>query len=723
MARVQVGGVSAPEALRTTLSPSLQMVQQRQDRTAGTQSAQLAEALGIGANFAQQKAVESADAEAKKVLNSMTIDELGKKLKSGEIAPNQSPLFMATLNGMYGENLRSKLERDTIEKMETGELQFNTPEELDKYITEARGSYLTEVDPNAIKGFDSKFNQMRQGLLNAQGKITASVTVERMTGEATQFIINEVKTFREGNPEATAADVAAHVMNLDNNLRGMAPLPPKLQKQVLKGALNEFAANGEYELLKEALSIKQPSGQTGATLIGMDTARQLLSIAENNFDKGQRARVDGDITGFFEKIRSGEFNEKEFTEWYKSEKNAPYVSAGSINSIYGMVAAQARQDVVAFDRLQKEREINAALSEINRGINLSIQAASIGVPPGDLPETVVAGGQTFYPRKMLEKRVEESIGSRLAANQMTISQATAELATLGTKYEPWTQLFNRGASLIDSANFQVNGKPGEFNPKLAEAIETYSEVYATSPSLAKTLAGGNYELFETMAFAKSAGIQPDIAVEGYRNMKNFDKLDPVSRKEVEKISASVSEDLLQPNWLMDIFGEEQPQFPKAYEARIKGMVSFFAKGYGGTAEEVKQLVTNSLKANTVVIGNKAYMASDLPDFAGSRAEMKPILRERVLGILAAQTKQERAVEGAVNMEALELRANGDNISVYYEGWPVAWRTQGPNKRGTMVFTKKDLEAIAIKREGDDAAALASTRKPGIATNAQPMVAP
>jgi len=713
MARVQVGGVSAPEALRTTLGPSLQMVQQRQDTTAGTQAAQLAEALGVGSKIAsslQKQYDDKEKVEAQKVLNSMTIDELGKKLKSGELAPNQSPLFMATLNGLYGENLRAKLERDTVEKMETGELQFNTPEELDKYITDARGSYLTETDKNAVKGFDTKFNQMRQSLLDVQGKLTASATVERMAGEATQFMLGEVESFRKENPNASDAEVAAQLMRLDSNVRELAPMPPKVQKQVLKNTMNELAARGEFSLLSEALKVKQPSGQTGATLIGADTARSLLSIAENNFDKKERQRVDGDMTTVFDQIRAGEFSEKAFKEYYKDPKNSKYVSAGAINSVFGMVDAQRRQSAAQNEKLLEEIELNRGLAGINMGINVAMQSASMGVPPEDLPESVTIGKQTVYPRKMLEERVNQTMSSRIASNQITPGQATAELTTLGVEYAPWKQLFNRGASLIDSGNFQMNGKPTEFNPKLAEAIDTYRQVYATSPSYAKKLAGGNSELFETMAFATSAGIPPEEAVLGFQNMKKFEGMDPTSRKSVEKIAGAVTDELLKPNWLMDFIpGVNQPSFTTSYTNRVRGLVDFYSKGYQGTAEEVKELVKQSLSANSVVMGGKAYMASDLPDFANSEATYRPALRERMLGLLAAQVKQERAMEDSPDLDLLEVRPQGDSLAVFYQGYPVSWRTQGSTKTGPIKFTKQELEKLVLERESDDAAAMAAAK--------------
>ncbi len=704
MARVQVGGVSAPEALRTTLSPSLQMVQQRQDRTAGTQAAQLAEALGVGANFAQQKAVESADADARKVLNSMTIDELGKKLKSGELAPNQSPLFMATLNGLYGENLRAKLERDTIEKMETGELQFNTPEELDKYITEARGSYLTETDPNAVKGFDAKFNQMRQGLLDAQGKITASATVERMSSEATQFMLNDVDTFRKDNPDATPAQIAQHLMNLDKNLRDMAPLPPKVQKGVLKGVFNDLAARGEFDLLNEALKVKQPSGQTGATLIGMDTARQLLSIAENANDKNQRIQLDTDVEPYYLQAMEGELDRKGLDALKKAKER--YFTTERYASIIRMnevAIDQRRRSIADFEKQRQEAqgEYFAQTAAMD-----AMRAAQSGQPVLLNNEKITVGSKTFDLQKVREEMVNTTMAQRLSSGKLSVGQATAELAILDQDFKPWKSSLSQTASAIDSYKFTRGEQGGQMPEQIKQGIELYRQVRAQSPTYADRIAGPNKDLFEAIDFGISQfGLTTEAAAQAAATMKQYDQLDPLTRKERDAVAGAVRSEVLQPNWFMDFFTDGAKYSP-ALSARINKLIDFSVQGLGATAADTSENLKTMLSANTVKVGSYAYLNTDMPQFKGVNPytgeeildSARPRYLERMHNALLTAVKQSLSSDEDVEADRMEMRKVGANIQVFYRGFP-ATRPDGR----PLVYPISLLEKDILKREAEDAA--------------------
>jgi hypothetical protein len=105
----------------------------------------------------------------------MTVDELGKKIKSGEMLPSQSPVFAATLHHIYGENNMGHLERDTLSKLQTGQLKFNTQEEVDQYLTEARNDVLQGQNKFTIAGFERASTSSRPPSLRpTQGSPTSS---------------------------------------------------------------------------------------------------------------------------------------------------------------------------------------------------------------------------------------------------------------------------------------------------------------------------------------------------------------------------------------------------------------------------------------------------------------------------------------------------------------------------------------------------------------------
>jgi hypothetical protein len=63
--------------------------------------------------------------------NSMTVDELGKRIKAGDMLASESPVFAATVQHIWGQNTQASMERDVMSKVNKGELKFNSPEEID----------------------------------------------------------------------------------------------------------------------------------------------------------------------------------------------------------------------------------------------------------------------------------------------------------------------------------------------------------------------------------------------------------------------------------------------------------------------------------------------------------------------------------------------------------------------------------------------------------------
>ena len=110
MARVQVGYDPTPEGVRVYTGPQMQAAQARNDPLANVSP--LVQSLAqINPGLIQQTMQNANETfvaperdEATKYANSMTLDELGKKLKSGEMLPSQSPVFRATVENIYGYN-------------------------------------------------------------------------------------------------------------------------------------------------------------------------------------------------------------------------------------------------------------------------------------------------------------------------------------------------------------------------------------------------------------------------------------------------------------------------------------------------------------------------------------------------------------------------------------------------------------------------------------------
>lgn len=191
MARQQVGYDPGAEALRPTVSPNFQMIQPKsvEGMLSENKGFQLAAALGAPS---VQNAIEKLGAskeEADKAAgeayaNSKTVDELKKEVDDGTLMASHSPVFNATVQHIYGENSLANFQNDTLSKLTTGELKFDTQEELDQYLTDARNQQLAGQSKFAVAGFDKKWNNFRESVLTAHAKVNNAEAVDRGVAEA-----------------------------------------------------------------------------------------------------------------------------------------------------------------------------------------------------------------------------------------------------------------------------------------------------------------------------------------------------------------------------------------------------------------------------------------------------------------------------------------------------------------------------------------------------------
>ena len=181
MPRVDSGYAPRPEVIQVAASPNIATEQARFDPR-GSSAYRLAEALSVARPEIERVASRVEDSEreaARAYANSMTVDALGKKIKSGEMLPSKSPVFAATLHHIYGENAMDQLERDKLSKLQTGQLKFNTQEELDQHLTEARNSFLQGQNKYTIAGFDKGWDRFKTTLSTANARITDEQFLQR----------------------------------------------------------------------------------------------------------------------------------------------------------------------------------------------------------------------------------------------------------------------------------------------------------------------------------------------------------------------------------------------------------------------------------------------------------------------------------------------------------------------------------------------------------------
>ncbi|KAF1003839.1 MAG: hypothetical protein GAK36_00165 [Pseudomonas sp.] len=291
MARQQVGYEPGQQRLQQGPAAPYQAEHARYDPMADS-AMQLAAALGapstervalqaLGSLDQLQKQQRTTDQEeAAKAANSMTVSELGQKIKDGSILASQSPAFNATLQHIYGENLMQETERDTLSKLQSGGLVFHSTEEADAYLTKARNEHLEGQDKYTTAGFDKAWNAFRSRVFDVNAKVMNEQATTRAVQESTDNLTNVLSDVTGDQFKGTTAEAASAVIQRFQLLSATSLLRDDTRKAVLQGTLAQVAASGNQELLAELLKQHLKVGDQETTvesIVGPLRAGELVS--------------------------------------------------------------------------------------------------------------------------------------------------------------------------------------------------------------------------------------------------------------------------------------------------------------------------------------------------------------------------------------------------------------------------------------------------------------
>lgn len=603
MRRVQVNGVQA-EALRTTVSPNIATANARQDTGAGKSAIQLAEALGVGAGLASMYRDQQDKEEQKRATdyaNSVTVDELNKQLKEGKMLPSDNPIFMATLNHIHGDNLRSKLFRDTKAKMETGELDFSDPAAMDKYLTDARNGYLTGQSDFLIKGFDTQFAQMQDGLMNAQSQINARKAVEQATNDTTEFYISRIEELRSDGT-LSMDDKTTRFATIRNTLNKTLVLPASERKKVFAQVGNYLAQKGDPELLQAILNSKDESGLKLETVIGQDTSRQLISMATQEHRRVQNKAVDENMLPFRGDASNGTLNEKKWREFYETNKD--YITSAEYQSLVDRNNSAIISKRNQWLGMQKEVNKIQAQASGMRAVTGALEQMASRDGVVYVPEKTTVNGETFDTRKAFEQAALEQ-----ASQIPDITDRTGFLIRGNVDNPEWKSVLATGASSGDSIRFDVrNGATGEPSGTTVEAVKLYREIKAGSPDYAARMAGSNKDFYENtdmlMEFGFSEGEAVRTAI-NYRNMSQFD----TEKRSAYLTAASTAVEEITDKWFSNTTMSIHTQ------GKLAKLAEVLSVGDGQNVDSIAANINTWLENNTVDVYGKTYFKADMPDFA------------------------------------------------------------------------------------------------------------
>lgn len=282
MAREQVQYRGSSEELRTVQAPNIAAVQARFDPRSSKAFA-LAEVLGASSTAAvidklSQRVNEDEEKRAESFASSMTVEELGRAVRNGEVLASKSPIFRATVEHIYGENLASKLQSQINSRLEAGET-FGAPREIDEYLVKTRTDLLGGQSQYAVAGFDKSFNKIRQQAVAANERAVSKKLEERAVALATDKF-SEI--YKNQDPNVSAEQRVENIVQNWQVFRRDGLLGnTERQREIMMNVLTQAAQNKDTGFLDRMLDQKLSDGITVRSFIKPDKAIALYKMVDS----------------------------------------------------------------------------------------------------------------------------------------------------------------------------------------------------------------------------------------------------------------------------------------------------------------------------------------------------------------------------------------------------------------------------------------------------------
>lgn len=314
MPREQVGYNPQVELTQVTASPNIHTVQTN-NTTMGSTATQLAAQLGVA--FPQvdklyKTAMDNEKQAAQAYAHSITPQDLKKQIDDGTLMPSQSPLFQATVRHTYGSNQADTVTNDVIQRAMKGE--FETPDQANAALTEARNKALSGQDEYVVAGFDKHYNGIQAKLQGTVLNVANQKSVDAGETNANISLRNSIERVRSPDFKGTV-DEAANVIGdaYRMQITGNVLFNKSMRSNALKGVLTDISKNGDVGLLEKVLEQKLDHGGTITDSIGLDDAATYLMsaqrVAQSNFNLQQHEASVAQLNSMVEQsLQDNTFN-------------------------------------------------------------------------------------------------------------------------------------------------------------------------------------------------------------------------------------------------------------------------------------------------------------------------------------------------------------------------------------------------------------------------------
>lgn len=643
---------------------------------------------------------ETQDKErASKYANSMTVDELGKRIKAGDMLTSESPVFAATVQNIWGQNSQAALERDVLSKVTTGEMKFSKPEDIDNYLTESRNTTLAGQSQYASAGFDKGYANLRTKLMDSVAKVNDKAVVEQAANVAADSMGNKLLEVTGADFKGTPQEAAQTLLSHYDVLRRTKAMPDAAARGALTETITRAAASGKTGVVDALLNSELPDLGTVRSFLGETKAATLIAQAGSQFDQGQRQRVDEEILPFMQQSDTGSLNVEKFTAWAQSDANKKYTSAAQIHAITRANMASLAHQYKDMEKAQIQGAVLASEREARGRVDAAMTNGTLWTVQGTANPQVLttSGDQKDFNVK---KYAEDSLTKRTAG--MPFDQQVSAWAMNGLANPDWENQMKAGLLNLSSIGVDSKGKPtGELNAAGTKAIELFKQLDGTNPDYAKQVAGDTaYKRFSDISFLTHLGREPADAASIASNVasgaiagSSADKLDKQVASEIGKLTgtpwmdwlantANTTYDVVRNNnplalsgafayGTVKAFGGEPPEWLKVDRsdsamrnttpntAQVHGMVKRYAtllahSGQVGDATEALRIAVDYIRRPEVStqVNGTLYLRSELPAAPNASRTQGEWL--------------ERFIDAVPKARAKDLKFPGESVRLEYD---------------------------------------------------------
>jgi hypothetical protein len=711
MARVQVGYDPRAAALQTTAAPNIQTVQARTADPNSSKAFQLAAALGApsvqqGLDVLGQKVQAETErregAAASKWANSMTVEALGKAIQDKKILPSQSPAFVAASSHIYGENALNQAANETISKMNRGDLSFPKQEALEQYLVDERNRLLQGRDEFAVAGFDKRWAQVRESLLDANNKVLDKNFVEKSSqdaSEAFRTVYDTVK--REGGSPDDLVKQGLAMYELLKSTKVL--LNPQLQKEALKNFALTMAGDGNQEALDKFLNSKLPNnGPSIRSLLGDQDALIIQKNAEAVVDKSARLEADNWLAGPRASASRGELNEDQFRK--DAEKYAKVLGSATVQSLIdhnnSVVAGKYREIAKLDEDLLKSRENDLAIQQALAAINGGREVQDIPMPSGRVYKAQDIGAAA------MEHFIKEK-------PNLSPTELIRRYAQTGIKNPQWERRVTVAVNNIGEVNIDATGKPvGQLLPATLEALDLFALTRQVSEPYAREMAGSerNNEILTHIQALRENGVgDPNLAA-ALVNQKNRKNIPPSVWGSIQKSVTAEVDQITNPGvftgrfWgevFRGEFGNGEKNLLVVKESVKKLAETYLSAGVAGDAAQAVEKAAQYYADPRVTtqINNTIYLNKDLPELP------QGLDRAKWFG---------KAMDGVVGGKLRELGIkynNDDLVLIPQDGGNAPYMVSLRGVPTGMFVTKQELKSWVATESDKETAAAVEASKP------------